>query len=75
MKYEVDIAELRKRMIENDCDTIEKLSDASGVNRNTVADVVKGRTFPSSIVMSKIGQALNISSNDMGSIFFKQKLA
>ena len=75
MTYQVDIAELRKRMVEKGYDTVDGLSTASGVNRNTVADVVKGRTFPSSMVMVKLGTALEINSNDMGKIFFKDKLA
>ena len=73
--YEVDIGELRKIMTDCGFDTIDSLSEAANVNRNTVADVVKGRAFPSSIVMQKIGEALSMSGDQMGKVFFKRKLA
>ena len=73
--YEVDTIEIKKRMVEKGYDTIDSLSDASGVNRNTLSDVINGRTFPSSMVMIRIGGALEMDSGDMGSIFFKTRLA
>ena len=72
--YTVDTIELRKRMIEKGFTTIDSLSDASGVNRVTIGDVVNGRSFPSSIVMSKIGTALDMAGPEMGAIFFKLDL-
>ncbi len=72
---EVDIKLLKKSMIDNDINTIEELSEATGVNRNTLADVVNGRAYPSSRVMVKIKSALNLSQEEAGLIFFKEKLA
>ena len=73
--YEVDTIEIKKKMVEKGYDTIDSLSEASGINRNTLSDVIKGKVFPSSMVMTKLGTALEMDSTDMGSIFFKRKLA
>lgn len=75
MEYEVDIIELKKLMIEKGYSTIGDLSDASGVDRNTTSEVINGKKYPSSMVMSKLGTALEMNSGQMGSIFFKAKLA
>jgi hypothetical protein len=75
MEYEVDIIELKKLMIEKGYSTIGDLSDASGVDRNTTSEVINGKKYPSSMVMSKLGTALEMNSGQMGSIFFKVKLA
>ena len=72
---EVDIKLLRKSMIDNGIITIEELSEATGVNRNTLADVVNGRSYPSSKVMVALKAALKLSQEEAGSIFFKEKLA
>ena len=72
---EVDIKLLRKSMIDNGIITIEELSEATGVNRNTLADVVNGRSYPSSKVMVALKTALKLSQEEAGSIFFKEKLA
>lgn len=74
MDYEVDTIELKKLMVEKGYDTIGDLSSASGVDRNTTSDIVNGRKFPSSMVMTKLGTALEMTSGQMGSIFFKVKL-
>ena len=73
--YTVDTKELKKRMIDKGYDTIDSFSKDCDVNRNTLADIVNGRAFPSSAVMVKIGEALEIAGNDMGQIFFTKKLA
>lgn len=73
--YQVDTKELQKAMIDAGIRTIEQLSDVTGVNRNTLADVVNGRAFPSSMVMAKLTHHLNLSSEHAGRIFFASKLA
>lgn len=72
--YFIDIKELKKAMIDADLDSIQKLADASGVNRNTVGDVVNGNILPSSDVMRKIASALKLSSERAGRIFFAMQL-
>lgn len=71
MAYIVDTKELRKAMIEKDMLKIDDLSKATGVNRNTISEVVNGKIYPSSTVMGKIGTALDFSEKDMGKVFFK----
>ena len=74
MGYEVDTIELKKLMIEKGYDTIADLSDASGIDRNTTSEVINGKKYPSSMVMTKLGNALEMDSGQMGTIFFKLKL-
>lgn len=73
--YEVDTKELRKKMIDCDIDTIEKLSTKTGVNRNTLSDVINGKSRPSSAVMAKLVSALGLTPEEAGNIFFAKKLA
>ena len=73
--YEVDTIELKKLMIENGIETLEGLKAATNINRNTLSEVINGKAYPSSMVMVQIGKALKMSSSQMGSIFFKPKLA
>jgi transcriptional regulator with XRE-family HTH domain len=73
--HEVDTNKLRKAMIDAGIDTIEQLAEKAGINRVTAGDVVKGRIYPSSMVMEKIKIALGLTSEDAGLIFFKEKLA
>jgi transcriptional regulator with XRE-family HTH domain len=73
--HEVDTNKLRKAMIDAGIDTIEQLAEKAGISRVTAGDVVKGRAYPSSMVMEKIKIALGLTSEDAGTIFFKEKLA
>ena len=73
--FEVDTTALRKAMVEAGYLDIRSLSQAAGVNRNTTADVVKGKIYPSSQVMSRLAAALHLSGEAAGTIFFKEKLA
>lgn len=73
--YEIDTVELKKLMIDHRMDSIEALAAKSSVNRNTIADTVNGRSYPSTMVMHKIALTLNMDSATAGRIFFKPKLA
>lgn len=73
--YEVDTIELKKMMVEKHIDTIDEFSTKADVNRNTLADVINGRSYPSSNVMLKIAMTLRMSCDSAGKIFFKEKLA
>lgn len=74
MVFNINTKELKKAMIDADLDNIQKLSDKSGVNRNTVGEIVNGDRFPSSEVMQKIAIALNLSHERAGLIFFAPQL-
>lgn len=73
--YKVDTKALQKAMIDADIKTIEQLSELTGVNRNTLSDIINGKIFPSSMVMSKLASSLKLTSEDAGRIFFTPKFA
>jgi len=75
MTYKVDLIKLKKLMIENDLEKISKLSVKSGIDRNTLSKVLKGKIRPTSSVMDKLAKALNIPTQDIGPIFFCKDLA
>ena len=72
--YCVDTKELKKCMIDAGIETNAELSSKSGVNRNTIGDILNDKIYPSSDVMVKIVAALSLTSEKAGSIFFKKKL-
>lgn len=72
--YKTDIIELKKLMVENGLDKIIDLSEASGIDRNTLSKVVGGDIQPSSLVMDKLVSTLNIEPEIAGKIFFTQNL-
>ena len=73
--HEVDTAALRWYMDKAGIRTILDLSDATGINRNTLSGVLKGTVYPSSDVMGRMVSALGIPPEKAGAIFFSQKLA
>jgi transcriptional regulator with XRE-family HTH domain len=73
--YFVDVKVIKKLMVDHGIDTVEELSEKTGVNRNTLSKVLNGKAYPSSLVMQKIGEALEIPARDMGRIFFAQKVS
>ena len=72
---EVDTANLRFYMEKAGFRTIGDLSSASGINRNTLAGVINGKILPSSNIMSKLIETLQIPIAEAGPIFFSEKLA
>ena len=75
MAYTVDAQGLRKAMIDADITTIIALSEASGVDRNTIGAILNKGAFPSASVIEKIAIALDLSGESIGRIFFSRKLA
>lgn len=72
--YKTDTIELKKIMVEMGLDKIIDLSKASGVDRNTLAKVVSGEAQPSSLVMDRLVDALKMSPEKAGKIFFTPNL-
>lgn len=70
--YKTDIVELKKSMIDAGIDKIIDLSEASGVDRNTLSKVINGDTQPSSNVMDKLVSTLQLSPERAGKIFLTQ---
>lgn len=74
MMYICDTIELKKEMAEKGIKTNTELSRRSGVNRNTVGQVVDGKIQPSTDVMYRLAYALELTSERAGIIFFKPNL-
>lgn len=68
--YNINIIELKKRMIEKRLDTAVALADAAKVERNTVSAILNGQRKPSLKVMYAIAEVLELSSVEAGNIFF-----
>lgn len=66
--------ELKKLMIDNEIKTIKELSEKTGVNRNTLAQVMNGKIQPSSEIMSQLVIVLNMEPQKAGEIFFDRNL-
>ncbi len=73
--YAVDTKELRKAMIDMGINTVAELSERSGVNRNTLGDILNEKIYPSSDVMARISDALSLPGEKAGQIFFTKRLA
>ena len=65
-----DTIELKKIMVERGYKTIGSLASASQINRTTLGKVLDGKIQPSSDVMFKLVQTLDISPDNAGRIFF-----
>lgn len=74
MAFSVDTVKIKKLMIDKDINTIGELSQLSGVNRNTLSDVISGKVKPSTKVMESLIRTLDIESSDAGSIFFVKNI-
>ena len=73
-KY-VDTIEMRKAMAEARINSISALSEATGVNRNTLSDILNDKIRPSGTVIEKIAKALSLDPETVGRIFFTFELA
>lgn len=73
-EFVVDVISLKKYMLDMGIDTIAELSKKSGVNRNTLSDVLNQKTKPSADVMYKLVICLGIPSAKAGEIFFNTNL-
>lgn len=73
-KFTVDVVALKKYMIGEGINTITKLSEKSGINRNTLSDILNEKSKPSSDVMYRLVSCLAIPPTDAGKIFFMADL-
>lgn len=69
-----DTVALKKLMIDNNIKTTKELSEKSGVNRNTLAQILNGKAQPSAEVMQKLVLCLGIEPHAAGAIFFVRNL-
>ena len=73
-EFIVDVTAIKKIMVEKKINTISELAELSGINRNTLADVLNEKTKPSSDTMYKLVRCLEIHPALAGEIFFKNNL-
>lgn len=74
IERKTNVIELKKIMVERGVEKIKDLSEMTGVNRNTVSDVIKGKIQPSAEVMVRFVDALGIPASKAGEIFFAENL-
>jgi len=72
--YEVDCKELRKLMIDHDIDSIVTFAEKTGIDRGTIAKVLDGKMLPTYRVIESLAKVFKMDSQQIGSIFFKQKV-
>lgn len=72
--YKTDYIEIKKIMAEKEIKTIKELAEKTGINRNTLSNVLSGKIQPSSDVMEKLVFFLEISPETAGRIFFSINL-
>jgi len=73
-EFKTDVISLKKQMIEKKISKITELSEASGVDRNTLSKVLNEEIQPSSNVMYKLVKALELTPEKAGKIFFGKNL-
>lgn len=72
--YGTDIVAIRKLMAEKKINKICELSEATKVNRNTLGAILAGKIQPSSRIMERLVDVLDIPPEKAGEIFFKHNL-
>lgn len=65
-----DTIAIKKLMVEKGFNTINSLALESGVNRTTLGKILDGKIQPSSDVMFKLVDTLDIPAAQAGLIFF-----
>ena len=71
--FEVDVKALRKAMIDQGYNTLNDLSSVSGINRNTLSQVLRKRSYPSIAVIHKLIRVLHLTGEEAGRIFLEWK--
>lgn len=74
MRY-IDAKALKKAMVDSDISTVSELEEKSGVNRNTLASLLRGEGTPSYDTISGLADALDLDGEVTGRIFFALELA
>lgn len=67
---EVNAKEFKKAMIEADCDTYGQLSELCGISRTILGQYVAGDQKPSYDSIVKLADAMGLTYEDIGIIFF-----
>lgn len=73
--YRINAILLRQKMVACGYNSIISLAKATNLSRDTISDVLAGKTKPQANVMYTIAKALNLSSGEAGQIFFAHVVA
>ena len=72
--FTIDVIALKKLMVENNINSISELANRTGINRNTLGQVLNEEIQPTTYVMDKLVHVLNIKQEEAGKIFFSNNL-
>ena len=72
--YRVNIIALKTKMVEAKLDKIIDLAEVSGISRTTLSNILTGKSYPSTAIMSALMKTLNIQQSEAGAIFFNDNL-
>ncbi len=70
----VDSKAFKKAMIEAEKDTFIKLEEATSINRSTLSAIAKGEQNPSYETIAVLADALSLTYEEIGCIFFSREL-
>lgn len=73
--YGVNVMLLRQKMLENGFINIVDLAKAANVSRDTISKMLAGKTKPQTNVMYAIANALKLTCEEAGKIFFARIVA
>ena len=73
--YGINVILLRQKMLENGFINIVDLAKAANVSRDTISKMLAGKTKPQTNVMYAIANALKLTCEEAGKIFFARIVA
>ncbi len=73
--YGINVMLLRQKMLENGFINIVDLAKAANVSRDTISKMLAGKTKPQTNVMYAIANALKLTCEEAGKIFFARNVA
>ena len=73
--YGINVMLLRQKMLENGFINIVDLAKAANVSRDTISKMLAGKTKPQTNVKYAIANALKLTCEEAGKIFFARIVA
>lgn len=70
MKYTMDLIAFEKLLVEKKIRTNIELANRCNIDRNTAGKIRKGEELPSSNVMYRLAEGLEMTPTEAGGIFF-----
>lgn len=70
----IDTKEFKKAMIDADFDTFGKLEEATGIDRTSLGNYAKGDQKPGYDSIAKMSDAMHLSYEEIGRIFFYREI-